>query len=292
MEILDITRLVVALAVCGLASYSDWKTREASDLHWVVLGGAGLVILLADLLASGADPIYYLAILAIGFIFFDLLWGGEEDEPKAVGRVRVLLYILSFFVLGLVIVLRPGDLLTWHLVGVVVMFGLFVLFYVLNIIKGGADAMALIALSVVFPTYPLIGGLPLIHIPTELATIVFPFSFLILLNTALLSISIPFGLLIYNLLRGDVKFPAMIAGYRMKVSKARTKFVWPMERAGTARLRYAMRDDDDTKEVLDDLEKEGREEVWVTPQIPLLIPMTVAILFSTLVGNIMLLFVR
>ncbi|MDD1770575.1 MAG: hypothetical protein LUO79_05770 [Methanomassiliicoccales archaeon] len=293
MELLDITRLVVALAVCGLASYSDWKRREASDLHWIVLGAAGLLILGFEIAASNADPIYYLFLFPIGFIFIDFFWDRKEMFEDGVHPLPIILYALSILTIGALIFLRGNEILTWQLTAVIVMFAFFALLYWLNVIKGGADAKALIALSVVFPFYPIIGNLPLIHIPTELATVVFPFSLLILFNAALLSISIPVGLLLYNLIHRDVRFPAMVVGYKTTVDDAMKKFVWPMERAGDdKKLRYFPKERDDEKKVLEELKQAGVERIWVTPKIPFLIPITVAILFSAVVGNIIMLFLR
>ncbi len=293
MELLDITRLIVALAVCGLASYSDWKRREASDLHWIVLGVAGLVFIAIDLASRGADPLYYLFLFPIGFVFIDFFWDRKEMFEDGVHPLPIVLYALTVIVLVAMIFLKGNEILTWQLTAVIVMFVFFALLYWLNVIKGGADAKALIALSVVFPFYPIIGSLPLIHIPTELATVVFPFSFLILFNAALLSISIPVGLLLYNLAKGDIKFPAMLVGYRTTVEDAMKKFVWPMERAGgDKKLRYMPKEEDDDKKALEELKQAGAGRIWVTPKIPFLIPITAGIVFSAIVGNIIMIFLR
>jgi prepilin signal peptidase PulO-like enzyme (type II secretory pathway) len=49
---------------------------------------------------------------------------------------------------------------------------------------------------------------------------------------------------------------------------------------------------DSCDEVYNDLEKSGADMIWVTPKIPFLIPITVSVLFSSIVGNIIFLFVR
>lgn len=293
MELLDITRLVVALAVCGLASYSDWKRREASDLHWIVLGAAGLLLLAFELASSNADPIYYIFLFPIGFIFIDFFWDRKEMFEDGVHPLPIVLYALSILTVGALIFLRGNEVLTWQFTAVIVMFAFFALLYWLNVIKGGADAKALIALSVLFPFYPVIGNLPFVHMPTEAATVVFPFSLLILFNAALLSISVPVGLLLYNLAHRDVRFPAMFVGYKTTVDVAMKKFVWPMERAGDdKRLRYYPREEDDEKKVLDELKLAGAGRIWVTPKIPFLIPITAAVVFSAVVGNYIMMFIH
>jgi len=269
------------------------ERREASDLHWIVLGAAGLLLLAFELASSNADPIYCIFLFPIGFIFIDFFWDRKEMFEDGVHPLPIVLYALSILTVGALIFLRGNEVLTWQLTAVIVMFAFFALLYWLNVIKGGADAKALIALSVLFPFYPIIGNLPLIHIPTELATVVFPFSLLILFNAALLSISVPVGLLLYNLAHRDVRFPAMLVGYKTTVDVAMKKFVWPMERAGDdKRLRYYPREEDDEKKILEELKLAGAGRIWVTPKIPFLIPITAAVVFSAVVGNIIMMFIH
>jgi len=67
---------------------------------------------------------------------------------------------------------------------------------------GGADAKALIALAVVFPTFPAyeLGGVTLPVVGTQLGV----FSLTILTNTVLLGLAYPVGLAALNLARGHV----------------------------------------------------------------------------------------
>jgi preflagellin peptidase FlaK len=174
------------------------------------------------------------------------------------------------------------------------MFAIIIFLYQFNMIKGGADAKALLALSIVFPVYPVIDSLPLIMIPVDVAQYAFPFSLLILFNAALLTIVVPIGMFFYNLARGSRKLPVMFFGYRMTVSEARKKFVWPLEYVveGGRKLTLFPKTMDSYEEVYDALEKSGADTIWVTPKMPFLIPMTISILFSSIVGNIIFLFVR
>jgi preflagellin peptidase FlaK len=182
----------------------------------------------------------------------------------------------------------------WQLMTILFMFVLIVVFYQINIIKGGADAKALLALSMVFPVYPAIDSLPLIQIPVDVAQYLFPFSLLILFNAALITLAVPIGLFFYNLARGSRKLPVMFLGYRMFVSEARKKFVWPLEYMieGRRKLTFFPKTMDSYEEVYNDLEKSGADTIWVTPKIPFLIPITISVPFSAVVGNIIFLFVR
>ena len=66
---------------------------------------------------------------------------------------------------------------------------------------GGADAKALIAIAVLFPTFPTyeIAGLTLPYVETTLGV----FSLTVLTNTVLLGLAYPIGLALYNLTTGE-----------------------------------------------------------------------------------------
>ena len=66
---------------------------------------------------------------------------------------------------------------------------------------GGADAKAMIALAVIFPTFPAyeVAGLALPIVDTQLGV----FSLTILTNTVLLGLAYPVGLALLNLVRGE-----------------------------------------------------------------------------------------
>jgi len=66
---------------------------------------------------------------------------------------------------------------------------------------GGADAKALIAIAILFPTFPeyAVAGLILPLVDTQLGV----FSLTVLTNTVLLALAYPLGLAVSNLLRGE-----------------------------------------------------------------------------------------
>lgn len=294
MDWLPLLKVALAFAVLLLASWSDWRTREASDLHWIFLGLAGMAFLITQLLVEGADPLYYLILIPIAIFFLDIFWERRETFGENINLLPLALYLLSFTVLGILVFLRHDDLYFWQLMIIPIMFLLFILLYQFDIIKGGADAKAFIALSILFPLYPVIGELPMIALPTEMAQFIMPFPMLILFNAALFTLVVPFVLALYNLGKGDFRFPAILFGYRMKLDEARRKFVWPMEYVmdGEVRMAYLPKGSEHSATQLDELEATGAKEVWVTPKIPFLIPITISIIFSTVVGNILFLFIH
>jgi preflagellin peptidase FlaK len=172
-----------------------------------------------------------------------------------------------------------NDRLFWQYMTVPIMFVLLILMYQFDVIKGGADAKALIALALIFPSYPIFWQFPVFAIPDPLVTIAFPFSLVILFNAALLSLIVPLGLMLF-------------LGYKVAIQDVKRKFVWPMQRveAGLVRFRYFPKEDEDFDQVLEQLANAGEKSIWVTPKMPFLLFITASVLLSAVVGNFVLLF--
>ena len=85
---------------------------------------------------------------------------------------------------------------------------------------GGADAKALIAISVLLPTFPtyFFPGFALPVVVTTLGV----FSMTVLTNTVVLAVAYPLGLLVRNLTDGEVTFPVALFGRRIDVSSLPT----------------------------------------------------------------------
>jgi preflagellin peptidase FlaK len=287
MEWLDLSRLIVAIAVLVAASYSDWKTRMASDIFWLFLGCAGIVFIVYQIVTTGADPLYVLFLVPLGVVFFDIFWDRKGILEDGINPIPLLLYLVAVACLVYLALTFWEDMLFWQLLDILIMFGLLILLYQIDVIKGGADAKALIALSLMFPLYPMVGVFPLIPIPNELSMLLFPFSLLVLFNAAILSLIIPFGLLLYNLIHRDIKFPAMLLGYRTDIDQAKKKFVWPMQRVENNGLKfvYFPKEDEENEKILQNLAAFGARRIWVTPKIPFLLFITAGLVMSAIVGN-------
>jgi preflagellin peptidase FlaK len=287
MDWITASKIVLAFGLLLLASRADWRTREASDAYWVALGVAGMAFLAAQIHLDAADPTYYLILFPIAVLFLDIFWDRRGVLEDGVNLVPLLLYVAAFATLAWLVLEHHADLYLWELMLVPIMFLLFILFYQFDLIKGGADAKALIALSIMFPMYPTGDGFPLIALPTEMSDFLLPFPLLILFNAALLTLAVPLAMLALNLARRDVRFPAMLFGYRMSIDDAKNKFVWPMERIvdGERRMNYFPRSSDDAANGLMELEEAGVDSTWVTPKVPFLVPITISLLVSTFIGN-------
>ncbi len=288
---MDISRVIVAVVILVIASYTDWRTRMASDLNWLILGCSGMVMFVIEMAALGLQWQYYLFLLPIAVLFLDLFWERRGLFENGMNLLVVALYSMVIVSLAVLYMTLGNERQFWQYLTIPIMFVLLLLMYQFDIIKGGADAKALIALSLVFPSYPIFLQFPIIAIPDPLVTIAFPFPLLILFNAALLSLVVPIGLMVLNLSRRDVKLPAMLFGYKVAIQDVKRKFVWPMQRVedGLVRFRYFPKEDEDFDQVLEQLAKAGEKTIWVTPKMPFLLFITASVLVSAIIGNFILL---
>lgn len=278
----------MAVAVMVAASLSDWRSRTASDVHWYVMGLGGSLLFGGQLVEEGA-PWPYLACLAlITLVFLDLLHDRRGMFEEGMNLPPLLLYVLTVLAFGYLSLEHFGEGRYWTMLSIPLLIVFFFVMYQLDVIKGGADAKSLIALSLVFPIYPLVAGLPVLELNDPAALTILPFPVLVLFNAAILTLLVPAGMLVVNLMRRDVRFPLMLFGTRMSVDEAKEKHVWPMERVMDGKVRTVLfpRSDEDVD--WDALRQAGVERPWVTPKVPFLIPLTLAVPFSLLFGNLLL----
>ncbi len=225
--IIDISRLVIGLVILLFASYSDIKTRRASNLLWIIMGGAGGILLLAQ---------YFL-----------------------VGFENILILIF-----------------------VPIMIGFVYLLFQFRLIYGGADAKALMALSILVPFFPTISNFPLF------GKSYMPFPWVLLVNSLFMFLIIPISLFFYNATHKNLKFPHAFLGYFSSIDKARTKFLWPLEIMDNGKKKLSLRPKNfDVEDEFKAFEKEGINEIWVTPKVPFMIPLLIGFIFSFVFGDIM-----
>ena len=288
MDWLPLVRLGIALAIACSASIADWRKREVSDAHWAAMGIAGLALLAVQIVQDNVDLTYLLFLLPMAWFFFDMLVERRGMFEEGINPLPIGLYLGSFVILAYLLSQFWNDEYMWQLMVIPILFVLIYFMYQFNIVKGGADAKALMAIALLIPRYPILGPFPLIQVTQNVTQYIMPFAILVLFNAALLTLVVPVVMLFYNLYRRDVRFPAMLFGYKMDLPDARKKFVWPMEymKDGVLKMSVFVKSDDSTEEQIDELEAAGMTKLWVTPKIPFLIPITASILFSAIVGNI------
>jgi preflagellin peptidase FlaK len=305
-EVLSLARLGVALAFMLLASVMDWRTRKVPNRVWIVLGVIGMALLAFEMINSKSttifglertyQPAHFLIFIPIAILFFDTFWDREPmyDEGK-VNPLPILLYAVAVIAALSLVMLKGATMEVAQLLSIPALMAVFITFYYLGVVRGGADAKALLALAIMFPLYPTIGNFPIISYPAdtaELLQMTFPFTFLILMNAAIIhAIAGPTVRFFRNLVRKDFGFPEMFLGYRMDIADVQKNFVWPMEAVQDNEVVLVLfpKRSGDVKAELAKLKEKGLERIWVTPKDPFIIPMTLGIIFSVFVGNIVIL---
>jgi len=158
---------------------------------------------------------------------------------------------------------------------------------------GGADAKLLLVLSIIFPIYPMINNIFPLIMPLNL------FGFSVLGNAVAVSMIIPFGFVIYNLLRSGLKidkpFYAFI-GYKSKISELANKHIWLIQdfeeingKIVSHFRRGGLEIDENIITKLKSFQKKGliEDEIWVTPQLPFMIPISIGFFIAIIYGDIL-----
>ncbi|MDD4748846.1 MAG: A24 family peptidase C-terminal domain-containing protein [Methanosarcinaceae archaeon] len=245
---IEILTLFSCLPFLLYASYSDLKHRKVSNRVWKGMLAALFVFVLYEA-SHGGLP--YIVQLSYSFFVIFIL--------------GYLFFCLGFF--------------------------------------GGADAKALIVLSLLIPVYPDIQLLskhfPLLGLPFHGL-----FAFTVFENALLFTACVPFGLFFYNLLHFSkdmlsrpfymfVAFQVDIRSLRAMVEKGRAlRLIERFEyREGKLKSGFAGRGIVLSPNILSKLEacrKKGllKENLWITPRIPFILPISLGFLFAILLGDL------
>lgn len=288
-ESINALRLVLSLSVLAYASFLDLRTRKVPNVYWIGLGVAGLGLILVQLYVDDMPIEYLLVFVPILAILADVHLGSEEETTRA----KLTTFGKYALALGSILALAyqyGGDEYFQHLLAIPIIMLFVVVMYMLDIVRGGADAKALISLSILFPFYPAFGSLPFIHGETSAAETLLPFSFSILVNAAIIVALTPLVFLARNLSRKEFAFPLGLLGYKLDTAEIANKHVWLMESIMDGKLvtHVRPRKQEDQKADIELLASSGYKRVWVTPKIPFILPMLVSLILTTVVGNILL----
>jgi preflagellin peptidase FlaK len=167
---------------------------------------------------------------------------------------------------------------------------------------GGADAWALIFISLCIPTFPFT---PLLGIPPLLF---FPFSALV--NAVLLNLFTPIGMYLYNLKRGNkAPFPYMFLAYPVEGDRIHESYGFVMEEIGEHEGEIQRRFIGIGEAIRGVLSGKGRiytldlrrnpdeflkeralygkaGRVWISYGIPFIVPITAGVITALLFGDI------
>lgn len=283
-------QLAVTLAILSYASVLDWRTRKVGNHVWMVLSALAIALLVTRVTTDEAPLEYLLVLVPVLAVLADVYGPSGESGgwARALPVASYAVAIVATIYLGY---LWADDTYFAHLLTAPVMMMAVVVMYMLDIVRGGADAKALMALSVMFPFYPHFGPVPLVAAEGTWAEIMFPFSFVVLVTAAVIVAFAPVAFAARNLAAGEFELPYALLGYKMDAGDAKARKVWLMERVedGVHRRFTRPRRDEDLAEEVDRLVSAGHRRLWVTPKIPFIVPMTIALAFAAVVGNFLVL---
>ena len=285
------------LMVAGFlyAAVADLKDREVSDALWQVLGPAGFALGLVGVVPGGVLP----AILwvAVGILTLEHMFAWDDRFGPTVARYADLVEIVGYAV---VISLLAGVVFRYGLgsnagpvpvVAVLVSVVFARVLFEAGVLYGGADAKALMIAAILVPMFPeplLFGGGRLLSVPTFL-----PFAIDLLMNAALLSLVVPVGIGLRNMVRGDFSFPRGFTGFRLSVAELPSRFVWvrdpllPSSQEAEEEIESSEEDARHRTRIAKELEARGVESVWVTPQVPFLVLMAAGAIAALVGGNLL-----
>jgi len=276
-EVFWISATVVTMAVLISASIWDWREREVPDMHWIALGFIGLAMFTSySVYTTGFKWEYVCLVAGTVMILFDVL-SNKELSP--------LIYIPMALLFIVPLYQNMGDDIFRAWASVPVCYLVYVGMYILNIVRGGADAKCLIVLSIMFPIYPSFLGLPEIGLPNNPFSQVFVLSISVLFVAAVMVAFI----IVYHAVRNAAESGfsrRMFTGYRMDISQAESADVWPLEDVIDGALTpIKIPEEEEMENIYARLREAGHEKVWVTPMIPFIVFITAAAAIVIFVGN-------
>ncbi len=277
MQVTDAAVLVdfaVVSAVMLSASRSDMRSREVSDRHWQILSVAGPVLYFVfcvgreGLRWESAANLLGMLCAACCFTSGGTRWDLPAGVVSAVSAAAVLF-------LGERTALDMGGVMSQIMVLV------YFLLYVLGILRGGADAKCLIALSVSMPVYYDVWHIPLIEGGRTLSAFFVP-SLSVLLSGAVAA-TVWCVVWFFSEKEGGRREGF---SYVMDIDAAERSFVWPLEDIVDGEKRYTGTcSDEEMPEVYARLRAHGEKEVAVSYMIPFIAPLAAAAVFTMFVGN-------
>ncbi len=305
MDAFGAARLVIGAGFLAAAALADVRTRRVRDPLWVVLGSLGLVLLALQLALDAVIVNDWLLLASATILFYAVFYGKPVlDEDGAHLRPARVLLLTAAAVAFLAAILLPHPLLAVNGVGgsaepfaqllsVPVMVLVYQGFYQVELLRGGADTKALIALTLLVPQYPDASPFPILQPPPAVngaMQLFFPFSLVIFVNAAILMLAVPVAYLLVNVARGEFEWPVGFLGTKVPID-AVPRHAWVMERIDAKGERYAVlfpsRKADESDEI-ETLRAAGLTRIWVETKIPFILLLLLGFLLAFVVGNVLL----
>lgn len=194
----------------------------------------------------------------------------------------ILLIIFAIPLNVIQYVISPYNLIFSFLQFIVVL-GITIIMFYLGF--GGADIKALIALSIMFPTYPKVWIFPILNEGFGI------FTLSVLSNSLLVTPAIALGLFFRNVLRREKgRIIYYFIGYKVDINnipKFHNLLEYINENGQLVRVIKAVEPDDEMLKRLEDAKSKGLiDRVWVTPALPFLVFITVGFIVAITLGDL------
>ncbi|MBR69120.1 MAG: hypothetical protein CMA86_06390 [Euryarchaeota archaeon] len=314
--ILGWVRVGVLLLGMAWAAWMDHKNRRVPNEHWIVWAKPAVFIWALDLMVQGADWTIYLT--AAGVVAYasisvfgrptlkDARAGSWMDRwfliwyaAAAVGTVAGALRYQD--VTPMDVILNQGDslgILWWKTAAVFLVIFFIDLAWRMRLLHGGADAKALMWVTLVFPTWATV-PLPFAADASQ-SVVALPVSIALLIWGGLAFLLIPVVMLALNLkdghLRGLSDLKLAWHASKIPLDDVAKRHVWLLTDTmsmpnGEERIVHRSRaprqtpTDEVMQAHVERLRALGVDEVWVSFKMPLLVFLFPAVLPLVLVGD-------
>ncbi len=180
---LDLIKFGIGLIFLGFASYQDIRTREISNFVWFIMTiFSGSILILSNLNSNILSVVFLIVYFYLWYIEL-----GKYDK-----YLDIIFLILS--IIMIIIGQKYGESILLIII--------FKTLYRTNVIKGKADARAIMALTILYPFYPSITLFQ--SNERYILNIIFPYPFEVLFYSAIVSILFSIYLFLKNLSKGYV----------------------------------------------------------------------------------------
>ncbi|MEM0160402.1 MAG: A24 family peptidase C-terminal domain-containing protein [Thermoplasmata archaeon] len=278
---ISVIRFIIGAIILLIAAYQDYKSRLVSSILWVLMAIAGISILSYQLIFvfDNSFALYFIPVILL--LFFE--WYVELSK-----NVRILINGIGF-VLSIMLLSLSFNLSTFSVFLIILIILVAKLFYIKKILKGKADAKALMSIAILVPYYPAlftIYSLPSIN--RNIAQVTFPFAIEVLMNAAVTAVLYVLYLFFFNVSKRDIGFPEMFLGYKLKIGDFKKKHVWLLERIDDGGTHYLSLTPDESAEnsELEKFRVRNIEKVWVQPQIPFVVFMLIGFILAFLFDDL------
>ena len=291
MEQLNNLRALFCVGTLLYASRSDWFTRRVSNIVWIYSGSFAIALLVIDLWLENDPWINWAIVFVSSVLFYNAFIDEYELEQKYLqawkcAQILAAILFLAFIHFSSIDSLSDNSFRAVDLFSISLLIISMYIWYYFGPTIGGADVKAIMTLALLIPFAPSINP----NLITAFESRGFPFPFVVFMNSLLVYLAIPLILFVLNIGRRDISSPylQMFVGIRMPISEARNSFVWPLERVINGKKvlsAYVVRGEPEDK-IWNSLEEAGIDRPWVSLKVPYIIPLTIGMILSVLVGDL------